>query len=165
MNRSKLTIIAFAMALSPTNASAEALSEYATIGEWQILVDASVDNGCLMEKTFEDGTRMKMGALPNKKGGFLSVENKAWVQIKEVSTVVMQFDLDGTLFGGDVEYIIDGDWRGGYAFFNNPEFVGVLASKNAITITGPANQPVSYPLNGTSAALKALKKCQKENEG
>ena len=153
------------LALSAYPATAEDLKKWGDAGAWQVFVDAAVGNGCLIEKTFEDGSRMRMGDLPEKNGNFLSVVNKAWTQIDEVETVVVHFDLDGVVFGGDVEYIIDGDWRGGFAFFNNPALFEEFAKKNTMTITGPSNQPVSYSLKGTGKALKALDECRKEKQG
>ena len=153
------------LALSAYPATAEDLKKWGEAGAWQVFVDAAVGNGCLIEKTFEDGSRMRMGDLPEKNGNFLSVVNKAWTQIDEVETVVVHFDLDGVVFGGDVEYIIDGDWRGGFAFFNNPALFEEFAKKNTMTITGPSNQPVSYSLKGTGKALKALDECRKEKQG
>lgn len=145
------------------HASAEEFKKWGDAGDWQIFVDASVGNGCLIEKTFEDGSRIRMGHLPKKKGAYLSVVNKSWTHIEGDDTVTVHFDLDGVVFGGDVEYIIDGDWRGGYAYFNNPALVDKLSAKNTMKIIGPSNKPVSYSLKGTSAALSALQKCRAEN--
>ena len=65
----------------------------------------------------------------------------------------------------ELHRIIDGDWRGGFAFFNNPALFEEFAKKNTMTITGPSNKPVSYSLKGTSQALKALDECRKEKQG
>ena len=151
-----------AAGLHATKTIAEELTKWADAGQWQVLVDPSVGNGCLMEKTFDDGTRMRMGSLPVRKGGFLSIVNKDWTHIDKVTTVVVKFDLDGDVFAGDVDYIIDGDLRGGYAFFNNPALVDVFGKKHTVTITGPTEQSVSYSLSGTSAALKVIGECRKE---
>ena len=156
--------IALVLALHSNPASAETFKKWGEAENWQILVDASVGNGCLMERTFEDGSRMRMGHLPEKNAAYLSVVNEAWTHIEEVETVVVHFDLDGVVFGGDVEYSIEDDWRGGYAFFNNPALVDEFGQKNSMTITGPSNQPVSYSLTGTTAALSALHECRKKNQ-
>jgi hypothetical protein len=155
---------ALLLTLYSNNALAEDFKKWGDAGSWRVFVDASVGNGCLIEKTFEDGSRMRMGHLPEKDGAYLSVVNKSWTHIEEAETVVVHFDLDGVVFGGDVEYLIEGDWRGGYAFFNNPALVDKFARKNLMTITGPSNQPVSYSLTGTTAALSALHECRKKNQ-
>jgi hypothetical protein len=148
--------------LHATRAIAQELTKWADAGQWQVLVDPSVGYGCLMEKIFDDGTRMRMGSLPERKGGFLSIVNKDWTHIDKVATVVVQFDLDGEVFAGDVDYIIEGDLRGGYAFFNNPALVDVFGKKHTVTITGPTERSVSYSLSGTIAALQAIGECRKE---
>jgi hypothetical protein len=146
-------------------AKAETLSEWADAGEWKILVDADVGDGCLMEKTFEDGSRIRIGHLPERKGGFLSVVNKSWTDMTEDESFTVRIDLDDVAFGGDVEKVADGEWRGGYAFFNNPAFAEQFARKNNITITGPKNQPVSFSLKGSSNALKVLAECHSKHHG
>lgn len=161
----RVWIGAVLLGLSVNQAAAEELKKWGEAGAWQVFVDTAVGNGCFIERTFDDGSRMRMGDLPNRNGNFLSVVNKEWTDIEEVETVIVHFDLDGVVFGGDVDYVIDGDWRGGFAFFNNPALFAQFARKNTMTITGPANQPVSYSLKGTSNALKSLDKCRKENAG
>jgi hypothetical protein len=145
------------------SASAEDLTKWSDAGEWQIFVDEDVGNGCLMEKFFEDGSRVRIGYLPERSGGFLSVANQSWTDMTEDESFTVRIDLDEVSFGGEVENISDDDWRGGYAFFNNPAFLDEFARRNDITITGPKDQPVSYSLAGTSKALAALKECNDEN--
>lgn len=156
---------AVVLGLSVSQAAAEDLKKWGDAGTWQVFVDAGVGNGCLIERMFDDGSRLRMGDLPDRDGNFLSVVNKQWTGIDEVETVIVHFDLDGVVFGGDVDYVIDGDWRGGFAFFNNPALFAEFARKNTMTITGPANEPVSYSLKGTSNALKSLEKCREEQQG
>jgi hypothetical protein len=155
---------ALLLSLLSSNTLADQFNKWGDAGSWQIFVDTSVGNGCLIEKVFEDGSRMRMGHLPERNGAYLSVVNKSWTHIEKSKVVVVNFDLDGVVFGGDVEYIVEGDWRGGYAFFNNPALVDEFAKKNSMTITGPSNQPVSYSLKGTTAALSALHDCRKKND-
>ena len=145
------------------SAYAEDLIKWKDAEEWHIFVDADVGNGCLMEKLFEDGSRMRIGYLPEREGGFLSVANQSWTEMTEEKNFTVRIDLDDVAFGGEVENIVDDNWRGGYAFFNNPAFLDEFARRNEITITGPKNQPVSYSLAGTSKALAALKECNDEN--
>jgi hypothetical protein len=145
------------------SASAEDLTKWSDAGEWQIFVDEDVGNGCLMEKFFEDGSRVRIGYLPERSGGFLSVANQSWTDMTEDESFTVRIDLDDVSFGGEVENIVDGDWRGGYAFFNNPAFLDEFARRNEITITGPKDNPVSYSLAGTSKALSALKECNDKN--
>ena len=161
----RVLIGAVLLGLCASPAVAEDLKKWGDVGAWQVFVDSAVGNGCFIERTFDDGSRMRMGDLPDRNGNFLSVVNKGWTGIKEVDTVIVHFDLDGVVFGGDVDYVIDGDWRGGFAFFNNPALLTEFARKNTMTITGPANQPVSYSLKGTSNALKSLDQCRKEQQG
>ena len=155
----------FVLPLLFSHGWAEEFKKWGDAGDWHVYVDTSVGNGCLIEKTFEDGSRMRMGHLPKKNGAYLSVANKSWTHIEKGDSAVVHFDLDGVVFGGDVEPLVEGDWRGGFAYFNNPALVEEFASKNTMTITGPSNQALRYSLKGTSAALSALQKCRKKYEG
>ena len=45
-------------------------------------------------------------------------------------------------FAGEVVGMIEGDWHGGYAFFNNPEKIDEMGAKSEITIEGLRRVPL-----------------------
>lgn len=141
--------------------SARDFIEWTDIGDWKILVDIDTGNGCYMQKDYEDGSRVELGVLPEREGAFVAVLNKDWSDLEAGTTGTLNFDIDGELFAGDADVIVDGDWYGGSAFFNNPEFVTDFGKKNSLTVSGDGGRSVTINLKGTSRAINEVKECQK----
>ena len=147
---------------SATMLQAQELTKWSDSGNWEILVDPAVGNGCLMQSYLADDTLVRIGAVPSREGGFIAVMNKAWQDIEEGATAVLNFDFDGDLFAGDAEAIIEGEMRGGYAFFNNPEFVQGISKWKTLVVSGAGDREVTIDLTGTMVAVNATLDCQKK---
>jgi hypothetical protein len=140
--------------------AAEDRQPWASAGDWSILVDASVGNGCLMRKEFPDGIVAEFGYVPDRKGGFFAALSENWTGIEPGSGGIVKFITEETKFAGDVE-MIEADGRfGGWAFFNNPAFVTEIAARRSITVIGPEGGTFDLDLRGTSRAITMLKECQ-----
>ena len=63
-------------------------------------------------------------------------------------------------FAGEVVGMIEGDWHGGYAFFNHPEFIDEIGAKSEVTIEGSRRVPLSVSLKGSQQAIAELGRCQ-----
>lgn len=149
-----------ALSHTPSALADHHLTSWREVGEWSVFVDANVGHGCFMEKTFKDRTRVRLGKLPKENGAFFSASNKEWDHIEEGSSDEFYFDFGDELFKGQIEAKIEGDWYGGYAFFNNPEFLEFLATKTTLTIAGSRRIPLDIDLSGTKRAIDELGRCQ-----
>jgi len=157
------TIIGLSILAVSTGATTAAdLTKWADVGDWQVLVDPDAGNGCLMQKTLDEGTRIRIGAVPLRDGGFISVANSSWDAVANDTVSVLNFNFDGELFAGDAVAINDGDMHGNYAFFNNPEFVGGISKRRNLIISDDGKDIATVDLTGTSKAVAAVLKCQKE---
>lgn len=134
-------------------------------GAWAILIDPDVGDGCYMEKIFDDGTLVQVGFVPNRKGGFVAAYNSSWAKIKDGVVGTVQFDFGTSLFGGDYVGVVKADQFGGYAFFNNPEFIKEFGKRNAVAIKGDKGATLDFSLNGTSRAINAVRTCDTEQSG
>lgn len=129
---------------------------------WAILVDPAVGNGCFMEKHFEDGTLVHIGAVPNRKGGFFAAYNPEWVDIEDGATGTVKFDFPDVRFSGEVVGVAKDGLFGGYAFFDNPNVPMEFAARRKMTIFGESGRVVELELTGTMKAIEAVKACQAE---
>ncbi len=141
-----------------------AYQPWSASGDWEILVDAAVGNGCFMQKDFADGLRVRFGNHPMKSGRFFSILNRAWEQLEPGDTGVLKFFLDNERFAGDAEVIEEGPWKGGYAFFNNPNLSVEFAKSRNLTLVPPSGNEYSIDLNGTFRAVRRLEECQKQQD-
>lgn len=143
-----------------TPLAAQDHAPWGAAGDWSILVDELVGNGCLMQKDFEDGIRVAFGYLPDRKGGFFSALSEDWTDIEPGTSGIVKFITDEAKFAGDVEMIeVDGRY-GGWAFFNNPNLATEMAARRSITVIGPKGGTFDVDLSGTSRAIGALEECQ-----
>jgi hypothetical protein len=145
-----------------TAIQAQELTKWSDAGNWEIFVDPDAGDGCLMQTELADSTRVRIGAVPLRDGGFIAVLNKSWQDLEEGATAVLTFDFDGELFAGEAQTIVEGDWRGGYAFFNNPEFVQGISKRKTLVVSGEAGREVTVDLTGTMKAVSAVMDCQKK---
>ena len=131
-------------------------------GDWVILIDPSVGNGCYMEKTSDDGTLVQVGMVPDRNGGFFAAYNAAWSIIEDGAAGTVQFDFGSSLFGGEYVGVVKADIPGGYAFFNNPEFIKEFGKRNEVSIKSDKGNALNFKLTGTMKAINAVRNCDAE---
>lgn len=153
-------IAVFCIISSP--ALATDLAVWEESGKWTIYVDPAVGNGCFAQRTFDDGTQVQIGAEPARDGGFFGAYNAEWTDIEIGATGILKFDFGDAKFAGDVVGRLSGDLPGGYAFFDNPEFVKEFGKRNTVIVTGEAGRHVEVDLSGTKVAIDTILKCQDE---
>ncbi len=144
---------------------AQARTDHATwgeVGKWTIRIDPDVGNGCYMEQTFEDGTLVQIGFVPNRDGGFVALYNPDWTNVQDGVVGTVQFDFETSLFGGNYVGVAQEELLGGYAFFNNPAFVSEFGRRNAVTVKGDRGDTINVSLKGTARAINAVRQCHSE---
>ena len=148
--------------LAGTGASAQGVEPWGEAGGWDILVDRSTGNGCLAEKTFEDGTLVQIGTVPASEGGFFAAYNAEWTSIESGAIGVVNFDFGDARFAGEVVGKIYNDLPGGYAYFDNPNFVSEFAKRRTVKVSGESDRVIEVSLTGTTKAIEAVFACQDE---
>lgn len=148
--------------LAGAGAHAQGVEPWGEAGGWNILVDRSTGNGCLAEKSFEDGTLVQIGVVPSSEGGYFAAYNAEWTNIENGATGVVNFDFGDARFAGEVVGQIHNDLPGGYAYFDNPNFVSEFAKRRAVKVFGENDRMIEINLTGTKKAIEAVLKCQDE---
>ncbi|TLP56903.1 hypothetical protein FEE96_20820 [Parasedimentitalea maritima] len=143
-------------------ASASNVEHWEEVGAWEILVDASVGNGCLAQRVFEDGTLVQIGAEPVRNGGFFAAYNAEWSDIEIGATGIVNMDFGDARFAGEVVGKVNQDLPGGYAFFDNPNFVTEFGQRQSVKISGESGRLIEIDLTGSKRAIEAVLDCQKE---
>lgn len=154
------TFCALLVAISP--ATAEEMSEWSTSGNWTILIDPTAGNGCLMQTVLEDGEQLRIGLVPERKGGFISVASSDWPEFETDTSGTVKLFFEDAKFGGEATYLsIDGQ-NIGYAFFDNPSFALDVARKQKVRILFSNGYEVSLQLAGSARAADAVNQCQEQ---
>lgn len=149
-------------ACAQTQQAKAAHTKWDDSGNWAIMIDPSVGNGCYMEHTLDDGTLVQVGIVPDRNGGFFAAYNAAWTNIEDGTAGTVEFDFGKSLFGGEYVGVVKADLRGGYAFFNNPEFIKEFGKRNEVSIKGDKGNALNFKLTGTLKAINAVRNCDAE---
>lgn len=136
--------------------------DHGVSGEWAIRVNPDNGNGCYMQKVFESGTVVLVGVAPDAKGAYFSAYNPEWTHIVEGDTGSVLLDFGDARFQGEVVGGTHEGSLGGYAFFDNPEFVTEFAKRQSVIITGSKGSTEEIDLSGSSKAIAAVRACQAE---
>lgn len=158
------TIVTAAMlALGPGAGSAQDLIDKGFVHGWNLMVDPSFGNGCLIQNVYQDLSVVRLGFDVETKRGYFAVFNRSWGDIKAGQTYPVRFDLDGQSFDAVATGMRSGKVPGAVVFFDDREFVHAIAQRKRMTVYGQTGQQVmAIDLSGTAKALEYARKCQDE---
>lgn len=155
--------LAAVFATSMTQASAQALIDKGFVEGWNLMVDPSFGNGCLIQTVYQDLSVVRLGFDAINNQGYFAVLNKAWGDIEKGVKYNISFDLDGETFNAVATGLEDAKVPGAIVFFKDREFVHAIAAKKVMTVYGQNGQQVmAIDLHGTAKALDYARTCQKE---
>ena len=140
--------------------AASDLEPWGKSGDWSVLINADAGSGCLIQKDFADGVRVRFGFLPDRQGSYFAALSRDWTHIEAESTGTVKFLTDQAKFAGEVVMIEEDGWFGGWAFFNNPNLTVELAQRRSITVIGPQGGTFEVDLEGSSRAIAQMEECQ-----
>lgn len=151
------------MALGATVASAQELIDKGFYHGWNLLVDPSFGNGCLIQTVYEDLSLARLGYDALNQQGYFTIFNPAWGDVKKGETYNIRFELDGESFDAVATGVQSGKAKGAIVFFKDREFVHAIAQKKVMTVFGQTGQKVTaIDLAGTARALDYARECQEE---
>ena len=82
-----------AAASSPLHA--QTLESWGASDYWDVMVDSSLGDGCLIQSEFNDGPIISIGFDPTRGGAYVTAFNMAWGEIEEGGIYSVLFSLDG----------------------------------------------------------------------
>lgn len=142
-------------------ASAQELIDKGFVAGWNVMVDPSFGNGCLIQTVFEDLSVVRIGFDAENNRGYFVVFNKAWGDIKKGQTYNITFDLDGKKFDAVATGFVLGKVPGAGVFFEDRNFVYAIAKKKVMTVYGAkGNKVMAIDLKGSGKAIEYARKCQ-----
>ncbi|MCA0871706.1 hypothetical protein LCL97_12785 [Seohaeicola saemankumensis] len=142
---------------------AQALIDRGFVHGWNLMVDPSFGNGCLIQTVYQDLSVVRLGYDATNNRGYFAVFNKAWGDIEKGRQYAIVFDLDGKRFDATATGLKQDRVPGAVVFFSDRNFVHAIAEKKGMTVYGQTGQTVmKIDLTGTAKALEYARKCQQE---
>lgn len=152
---------AIALSLGGIAASAQSLIDKGFVSGWNVMVDPSFGNGCLIQTVFEDYSVVRIGYDATENRGYFVVFNKAWGNIEKGKKYDITFDLDGEKFNAVATGFELDRVPGAGVFFTDRDFIHSIAQKKIMTVYNQAGEQVmAIDLKGSAKALDYARKCQ-----
>ena len=160
----KLTkLIACALAgLLPFSVAAQQLEAWGSAGGWDIMIDPSMGDGCLIQAAYSDGSVVRIGFDRNQEMGYITAFNDAWGDIVEGEQYGILFDLDGHEYDAVATGLYLNGVPGADIYFDNPDFLFDIAAKYTMTIYNENGYVTAIDLGGTMIGLEGAIECQNE---
>lgn len=141
-------------------AAAQDLVQYDTVGVWEVMVDPTIGNGCLINSVFEDGSDVRIGFAPDTGFGYILAMNEGWEGIEDDVVYPISMDVDGEVYEGEGKGIhIDG-LPGVDIEFDSADFLLAVATKQTLTLSNEAGPVMSIDLTDSLMALDSAIECQ-----
>lgn len=148
----------------PTVALAQSHSEFASVGDWTVRSNPNNGNGCYMEKSFDSGTLVQIGLVPDQGGAFFAAYNVAFEGVVDGDAGSVLFDFGDSRFQGEALGAHLGGVPGGYAFFDNPEFATEFGKRTSVLVQGGSGNSEELDLSGSMKGLQSIKACRAQFE-
>jgi len=143
-------------------ASAQELIPWGNSDYWDVVIDPSLGNGCLIQSAFDDGSIVRIGFDRNEGSGYVTAFNMAWGDIEEGAVYEIVFALDGEQYAGEATGIYLSEVPGADIYFDNPDFLFDIASKYTMKLYAGDVEVMAIDLAGSYQALEAAIQCQEE---
>lgn len=157
--------IALAASLLATVSGAQSLEFWGASGLWEVLVDPTLGNGCLIQTEYTDGSVVRIGFDNLASGAYVTVFNDNWGDIEEGAVYNIAFTLDDAEYSGEGTGIYLAEVPGIDIAFDNPDFLLDLAQRYTMTLYDSTSEVMTADLEGSDAALEAALDCQYEQGG
>ena len=151
-------------ALLSSAAVAQDLVPYSEAGGWDVQVDPTMGNGCLLSSDFEDGSHVRIGFDRTAGNGYVIAANTAWGDITDGTDYPISFMLDDQKYDGNAKGLHLDDLPGVLVTFDSVDFLTDLAAKNTMTLQNQGTDVMSIDLSGSDEAINETIACQEEQE-
>jgi hypothetical protein len=141
---------------------AQSLEKWGASEYWDVMIDPTLGDGCLIQSEFEDGSIVRIGFDRLEGNGYVTAFNMSWGDIEEGAFYPVFFELDGEEYEAEAKGMYLGDVPGADIAFDNQDFLFDIAKKQTMTLYTEAGEVMSIDLTGTNLALEAAIECQEE---
>lgn len=153
---------AFAIAFGATSAFAQSLEGWGYAGGWDVMIDPSMGNGCLIQAEYADGSLVRIGLDRNQGMGYVTAFNMNWGDIEAGATYDIAFALDSEVYEGTGSGIWLNDVPGIDIYFDSTDFLFDIAKKYTMTLYNTNGEVMAIDLEGSYVGLEAVLECQEE---
>ncbi len=143
-------------------AGAQQLVRWGEAGGWDVMVDPTLGNGCLIQAEYEDGSLVRIGFDRLADSAYVTAFNEGWHNVRDGSRFSVRFALDDELYDGVGKGIYLEGTPGVDIYFDNPDFLLDLAQRQTMTLYDEVGEVMSIDLEGSYVGIEAALECQEQ---
>lgn len=162
MFKATVAVLSLAVMSAGSSVWAQSLEPWGASDYWDVLVDPTLGNGCLIQSEFEDGSVVRIGLDATNGTGYVTAFNDSWGDIEDGKLYPINFDLDGDVFEGEARGMYLEGVPGADVVFENVDFFMSIAQRQTMTMYHDGAEVMSIDLTGTMEGLQAVLTCQDE---
>ena len=158
-------LLALAISLGATAAAADDSVLWKNVGDWEISIDTTINNGCYAVASWNGGTVMRIGLNPQEDNFYMLIGNDKWTSLKPDQDYEIQIKFDnkapwdvaaqGLQFNpGETVYL--------HAESTKFDFIEEFMRLSNMKISYQGKEIDTLKLTGSSRAFKAVIACQEE---
>jgi hypothetical protein len=159
----RLSVLSLVVLFAST-AHAEKAALWKKVGDWEVRVDRSLNNGCFIMGSYTQGEMVRIGFDPSEQNDslYVLINNGSWKSLVKGRSYTLEYKFDD-----------DSPWRGNsiateiglYGKSNKSNFLIDFAIKKILTISYEGRLVARLPLTGSQAAIKEMAECQRAMSG
>ncbi len=141
---------------------AQSLEQWGASEYWDVMIDPTLGDGCLIQSEFDDGSVVRIGFDRTEGNGYVTAFNEDWGDIEEGEWYPVLFELDGQDYEAEARGMYLNGVPGADIPFDSEDFLFDIAAKQTMTLYNESGEVMAIDLTGTFAALEAALECQEE---
>ncbi|MFC4273012.1 hypothetical protein GQF03_07460 [Sneathiella chungangensis] len=164
MNRGSFFLLMIWSIFFGCNASAEDQPLWKTVGEWEVRVDLSLNNGCFVLARYETGTFFRLGFNPPVGNAYIMFGSLDWQSLEHGKEylIKIRFDDEEPWSGYATGTGLSKDLTALTLVVDEADFIREFMKKNVIVIEYRGKEISRLSLRGSFAAGMELLQCQTE---
>ena len=169
MGRVLASLLMLALAF-PALADSRETAPYSRAGDWRIMVDRTVGNGCFAMVEYTRGTVVRVGWSPNAPKFYIVYADSRWPRLEINGTYNVKFDFDDgqSVYRGKLKGVQMGTGTTALLHDNiSTEFMIDFGRRGTLTVFNSDNNDryARLSLDSSQQALNELLRCQKQVGG
>lgn len=154
--------LVLSLAVAPVVASAAETEEWGMSGDWEILVDRTLNNSCFTYIEYEGGTILRMGIDKTEDNYYLMMFNPDWTDIEKGEKIKSTLYLDNEPWQAEWIGIWWDDLPGVEVSSDSVGFIEDFVKRQSLRIVHQGEEIDHLSLEGSAAALLNVLQCQDE---
>lgn len=156
------TVCTIFLFLLSCTASAQGTQQWASVGNWDVLIDPNLGDGCFVTRLYDDRSALRLGFDGDTGVAYLILYDYKWesLQVGKEYRIEIEFDHQGKWEATATGYALGDGLVGLAANTSKPEFLTEFMERWNLKLFYQGNEILRLPLSGSHKAVQEMAACQ-----